>query len=67
LLIAAASARQKYVAYLDEKNKKKLADTNEKKRKLVFDEVEKLKIKKLTATKGFGQLRNVSKSNGRKG
>ena len=47
LLMAAASARQKYMAYLDEEKKKKVADTNDKKRKLVSDEIEQLKIKKL--------------------
>ena len=35
------------MAYLDKEKKKKVADTNDKKRKLVPDEVEQLKIKKL--------------------
>jgi len=46
LLLAAASARQKYQLYLDESKKKAEAEQSDRKRKAVTEEIEELKKKK---------------------
>ena len=46
LLLAASSARQKYLSYLEEEKKKQECSGRGQKRKLLSDEIEELQKKK---------------------